>query len=172
MISQTGVAPPADPLARLRARGKQLFFGRGGCITCHKIGNWGTQVKGPNLGAADGMTEAIGVRGATRIGNLSAIEYIVASMVDPDGYVVKGYVHGIMKRVEEPPISMKDDEIVAIAVFLASVESNTTVTNEDVSGARMRVHLTRQFRAQRYSQLTHQKSTRVPVRDRTLTRAQ
>lgn len=139
------LAPP--PHEALRLRGEGLFFGRAGCAACHKVGVRGTAIKGPNLGVGDGMTESIAVRGGKRIGNLSAIEYIVSSIVDPDAYIVKGYVRGIMKKLDQPPTSLTDAEIVAIAAYLAG--QDRPITDADLDRAHDRIELARRFREQR-----------------------
>lgn len=141
--------PPKDPHALLRLRGKALFHGRAGCAACHKVGKLGKEIKGPNMGVGDGMTQPIAVRAASRIGNLSAMEYIVTSIVDPDGYIVKGYVRGVMKRVDEPPISLRETELIAIAAYLASIGAASPITDEDVRKAEARIQLARRFRDQR-----------------------
>ncbi len=147
MVRVAQLQPVAN--ARLIMRGQALFRGRAGCASCHKVGNWGAEIKGPNLGVGDGMDQAIGVRGASRVGNVAAIDYIIDSIVDPDGYIVKGYVKGIMKRTDEPPISLREDEIVALATYLMSVGSNVGVSDTLVDSARARIPLARRFRHQR-----------------------
>lgn len=116
----------------LQARGKELFEGRGGCVTCHRIGDEGTRFTGPNLGidpacakdeaaltardpvACRPLAERVGVR---RPG-LSALEYAVESIVDPDRVVTPTYAAKVMKRLEEPPVSLSDDEIIALATYV------------------------------------------------------
>lgn len=145
---RVGVLREVDPTEMLRLRGRGLFQSRGGCMACHRLGERGDGLKGPNLGVGNGMTEPIGVRGAKRVNGLSAIEYIVASIVDPDGFIVPSYVRGIMRRVDEPPLSLRDEEIVAIAAFLAG-EGGTQVTTADVSKAHAHIAVARSQRQQR-----------------------
>jgi|GEM_PF-2323747 len=137
-----------EPNAELRLRGEGLFFRRAGCAACHKVNQRGDATKCPNLGVGDGMTESVAVRGARRVGNLSAIEYIVTSIVDPNAYVVSGYKPGVVKKLDEPPTSLSDDEIVALAAYLAGL-SNTPVTDMDVVRAHNRIEIARRLREQR-----------------------
>lgn len=110
----------AGELARLQARGQELFFGRGGCATCHRVGDQGDKIRGPNLGVGDDQTVAVGAR-ARRPG-VSGAAYVVESIVDPDLVVVPGYAAGVMRRYDEPPIALSDDDIVALAVFLTGCD--------------------------------------------------
>jgi mono/diheme cytochrome c family protein len=105
----------------LRAKGRELFFGRAGCATCHKIGEEGKFIIGPNLG--------------TRL----AIEYVVESIVTPDAITVSGYAPGVMKDYTQPPISLTDDEIIALAAFVAGEGDGAKVKYAEVAGARERL---------------------------------
>src|SRR5262245_60478546 len=103
----------------LRAQGRELFFGRAGCATCHKIGEEGRFIIGPNLGVGDGMDEPLALRAKTRRPELTPIEYVVESIVTPDAFTVATYAPGIMKTYTQPPISLTDEEIIALAAFVA-----------------------------------------------------
>ncbi len=116
----------------LQAYGRQLFEGRAGCVTCHRVGEAGTRFTGPNLGIdplcatdATALTERDPVAclplservGARRPG-LSALEYAVESIMDPDRIVAPTYAARVMKRLDEPPVSLSDEEILALATYV------------------------------------------------------
>lgn len=138
----------ADGLARTRAvaeslaatvtvqelstRGEALFFGRAGCATCHRVDDRGTRYSGPNLGLDPDCTtrrpdvtrqdalacEPIPVRARLRRPELSPLHYLVESIVDPDHLTVPGYAKGVMKRAEDPPIALGDEDILALSAWL------------------------------------------------------
>jgi mono/diheme cytochrome c family protein len=137
----------AREIAELRREGRELFFGRAGCHTCHKIGAEGKMIIGPNLGVGDGMTAPVALRARERRPDLLPIEYVVESIVDPDAVVVSGYARGVMKRYEEPPIALTDDEIVALAAFVAGEgEGVRAVDLRALGAARARIATVRAAR--------------------------
>ncbi len=145
--SSAATRPDAEVEA-VRERGKTLFFGRAGCTMCHRVGDEGQQIVGPNLGVGDDQTAPVGVR--VRHDDLRGIEYVVESIVDPDAFVVPGYVRGVMKRYEEPPIALSDDEIVALAAFLAAQGPGAPAIDDAALGrARQRIAITRRAREAR-----------------------
>lgn len=124
-----GEPAPRVPLARQSARvtrlaslGEALFYGRGGCTHCHRLGDEGEADVGPNLGVGPGFPEPVARRERTRG---DAFGYVLRSIVDPDAFVVPSYPAGKMPRVEEPPIGLSDDEVVALATFLATRSPKT-----------------------------------------------
>lgn len=70
--------------------GDQIFHGVGTCTTCHDIDN-GIQMTGPTL-------KGIGKRAETRVQGLPAAAYLRQSIVQPNVYVVQGFVQGIMPQ--------------------------------------------------------------------------
>jgi mono/diheme cytochrome c family protein len=140
-------ASAPDPMVeRARADGRVRFFGRAGCTMCHKVGTEGAQIVGPNLGVADEQTVPVGVR--ARRDGVRGIEYVVESIVDPDAFVAPGYVRGVMRRYEEPPISLTDDEIVALATFVAGQGPGAPpLDSSALLRARERIAVTRRTRA-------------------------
>ncbi|MCC6997002.1 MAG: c-type cytochrome [Deltaproteobacteria bacterium] len=144
-------APPPAEVATLRARGEALFFGRAGCVACHKLGDRGDKVRGPNLGADKPGDPVVAQRAATRRPGLSPIEYIVESLVDPDAVIVPGYARGVMVRADEPPVSLTDDDLVALAVLLCDggPSPGHDLDAEALLAARARVPLARKARAAR-----------------------
>ncbi len=68
---------------------KQALVGQNpGCATCHSVD--GTQLVGPTL-------QGIAGRAATRVQGESAEQYLHQSMVEPNAYVVEGFVEGVMQ---------------------------------------------------------------------------
>lgn len=118
----------------LHAEGEALFFGRGGCSTCHRIDDRGQRFTGPNLGldpdcrrSPDALTRQdpyaclpMLARARERRPELHPFEYAVESILDPDHLVVPGYARGVMKRVDEAPLNLTDHEILSLAVFVSS----------------------------------------------------
>jgi cytochrome c2 len=72
---------------------KQALVGQNpGCATCHSLD--GTQLVGPTMqGVAD--------RAATRVEGKSAADYLHESIVEPNAYVVEGYVEGVMQSYKD-----------------------------------------------------------------------
>lgn len=146
--SSTSSAAEEDPeILAAAARGEALFFGRAGCNMCHRVGDRGVQIVGPNLGVGDGQFYPVGLR--ERHDGLRGIEYVVESIVDPDAFVVPGYARGVMKRYEEPPISLTDDEILALATFVAGQGGAPRIDPAAVTRARARIDSTRRARGER-----------------------
>jgi cytochrome c2 len=61
-----------------------------GCRICHSL-EPGVRLVGPSLAG-------VGTRATTRLAGVSAQEYLYQSIVDPDAYVVDGFVKGQMLR--------------------------------------------------------------------------
>lgn len=102
----------ADSEAR-RAAGKELFFGRAGCAACHRVGPDGDKVRGPDLA-----------------GRFAKLADITAAVVDPDGKVTEGYAPGVMTPPDRAPISLGDDEIVSVAIYVLGAEPTTAELGE------------------------------------------
>lgn len=108
--------------------GRAIFFGKGKCSTCHKLGTEGSAVRCPNLGMDDRFADWIGVRAQERARERSgqtgrhyaSTDYLVESIADPNAYVVAGFPAGTMPRVYDPPISLIPDEIRSVILFLQS----------------------------------------------------
>jgi cytochrome c2 len=72
---------------------KQALVGQNpGCATCHSLD--GTQLVGPTM-------QGIAGRAASRVEGESAEEYLHKSLVEPNAYVVEGYVEGVMQSYED-----------------------------------------------------------------------
>ena len=64
--------------------GEEIFFGRGTCFACHKVGDKGIAI-GPDL-------QGIKLR--------RDLDYVIKSIIDPNAYIVEGY--------QQTVLSMKD----------------------------------------------------------------
>lgn len=129
-----------------RALGEALFHGRGGCTACHRLGDDGEAVVGPNLRVGPDFPEPLARRAHVQG---PVLDHVVEALVDPDAVVVAGYPAGKMPRVEEPPMALDDDEILALAVFIASLDAEHPLSAAALDGARARVAVARQARLQR-----------------------
>lgn len=121
--------------AALRTEGEALFYGRGGCHTCHRVDDRGTRYTGPNLGidplcATDAapLTARDPVaclplrdRAAARHAGRTPIEYALESILDPDLIITPTYAKSVMKRQDLPPLSLTDREILSLATFVVSL---------------------------------------------------
>ena len=109
--SQPAETSPA-PSAGLAAEGQALFVGRGVCITCHKI---------------DGLEGAVGILGPdltnvatiaeTRQPGVSAEEYLVQSITEPDAFIVDEYPAALMNATVAG-LALTDAEVDALVAFL------------------------------------------------------
>lgn len=111
-VSAVGVNPEA---------GEAVFWGRGKCGTCHRIGRQGSAVRGPdldNIGLR--ARERAAERAAQKGEKISATEYLIEAIAYPAAYVVANYKNE-MPRVYEPPIALKPEEIRATVSYLQSL---------------------------------------------------
>lgn len=99
--------------------GKDIFWGKGKCGTCHSIGGEGSAIRCPDLAN-------IGVKAGERTPGMSVTQYLVESIATPGTYVVQGYKNE-MPVVYEPPILLKPDEIKAVITFLQSQGSEVDI---------------------------------------------
>lgn len=96
--------------------GEQLFAqdvigNQTGCKTCHSLEPDRTIV-GPSLAQ-------IGVRAGERVTGISAEDYIRQSILEPDAYVVEGYVRGTMPGVWDTTLTNEQlDHLVAYLLTL------------------------------------------------------
>jgi hypothetical protein len=61
--------------------------------------------------------------------------------VDPDANLLDGFARGVMKPPDQPPVSLTDDDIVALAIFVSG--------GDDLDGARAAIEPARVARSQR-----------------------
>ncbi len=111
-------APPAAPAAAdtPEARGKALFSqpligSQAGCMTCHKV-DTDDKIVGPSL-------KGIKERAATRVEGKSAEEYLKASILAPNEYVVEGFVQGLMPAGYREALT--DDQLNDVVAYLMSI---------------------------------------------------
>jgi mono/diheme cytochrome c family protein len=128
--------------------GRALFFGRAGCTECHKLGDQGDKVRGPNLGVGDDQVRSLAWRARERRPDLTPIEYAVTSIVDPDADVAPGYARGVMRAPDTPPIALSDDDVIAIAAFLVD-DPAAPLTDADLAAGRARIGKARDIRRRR-----------------------
>ncbi|HFE47651.1 MAG TPA: c-type cytochrome [Nannocystis exedens] len=148
--SSASAKPTIDPaVLRAIAAGEKLFFDRAVCSTCHRVGERGTMVVGPNLGIGDGMSQVLASRVPARRPELSPIEYVVESMLDPDAVVVASYAPGVMKAIDDLPNKLKDDEIVNVAAYVAANGADEALKPADLEAAQARIAPARAARAAR-----------------------
>jgi len=126
-VPQKRTDPPEDIAIRsdlsteeMVAIGEEIVAGKGTCFTCHTVGESGTGLRFPDLGG-------IGAIAGLRVEGMSDVEYLAASMYDPNAYVVEGFVAG-MPNVARPPIALTDDEILTAIAYLQSLGGTPTVT--------------------------------------------
>lgn len=142
--------PKLDPaVERAIAAGDKLFFDRAACSACHKVGKRGGMIVGPNLGVGDGMEAPLAVRAKTRRPELAPIEYVVESMLDPDALVVPTYAPAVMKAIDDLPSALSDDEVVAVAAFVASQGAEAPLEPADLERARAQIPRARASREAR-----------------------
>jgi len=111
--------------------GKEIFFGKGKCSTCHSLGNEGSAIRCPNLGIVEGadapFDRPIIQRAALRAEEIKAktgksytpTDYIIESHFNPSAYVVEGFKNE-MPVIWKPPIGLNLDEEMAVDAFLQS----------------------------------------------------
>jgi hypothetical protein len=90
------------------------------CVACHKIDREGGQIVGPNLGSGDGMSAPVAVRAKWRRPELTPLEYVLESIVDPDAVVVPNYAKSVMKPPRQLGIELSDEEVVSLAAFVVT----------------------------------------------------
>ncbi|MFQ5714389.1 MAG: c-type cytochrome [Candidatus Scalinduaceae bacterium] len=95
--------------------GGNIFWKKGRCGNCHRVGNRGSARRCPNqFNLAIRADERAKERGLS-----SGTEYLVESLVDPKAYIVEGFAP-IMPKVYEPPILLHRNEILAVLTYLQS----------------------------------------------------
>lgn len=103
------------------AAGEAVFWGRGKCGTCHRVGSQGSAVRGPDLDNIGLRARERAVERAVQKGEkVSATEYLIESIAEPSAYVVANYKNE-MPRVYEPPIALKPEEIRATISYLQTL---------------------------------------------------
>jgi mono/diheme cytochrome c family protein len=126
LVPQKEVQPPQEmqmaadmSTADLVGAGKEIFDGKGMCLTCHTIGRSGA-LRFPDLGG-------IGSRAGQRVPGLSDLQYLAQSLYHPEAFIVPGFTPG-MPVINRPPIALSDQEIRAVIAYLQSLGGTATVT--------------------------------------------
>ncbi|MBT8197014.1 MAG: cytochrome c [Acidimicrobiia bacterium] len=96
--------------------GEELFnetvlAGKPGCSTCHSLAP-GQRLVGPSLAG-------IAATAATRVPGVSARDYLLDSLTDPNDYLVEGYDAGVMAEWDKV---IGTDEINALVDYLLTLE--------------------------------------------------
>jgi mono/diheme cytochrome c family protein len=139
---------PAEIQAAIE-QGRELFFGRALCSTCHKVGDQGTMIVGPNLGVGDGMEQPFASRVGTRGENIDPPIYVIDSILDPNAITVPTYARSVMKSPDDIPIALTDDELVSLAAFILSVGAEQPLSQAELDRARARIPGARAARQER-----------------------
>ena len=99
--------------------GREIMEGKGICLTCHTIGKSGA-LRFPDLAG-------IGSQAKNRVPGMSDIDYLAQSMYEPTAFVVPGFPPA-MPPVNQPPIGLTDQEILAVIAALQTLGGTPTVT--------------------------------------------
>src|SRR5918992_1997724 len=108
--------------AQLVKAGDEIYKTKGTCEICHRIGQKGTRA--PDLAG-------IGARAAKMKPGMSAKQYIIESLIQPNVFVVEGYPP-IMPAVDKPPIGLNRSELWALTAFLQSLGGSVDVALTDI----------------------------------------
>lgn len=117
---ETKIAADLSP-QEMAELGREIMEGKGLCLTCHSIGKSGA-LRFPDLAG-------IGGRAANRMPGLSAEQYLLQSLYEPEAYIVPGFTSG-MPVIDKPPIGLTDQEILAVVAYLQSMGGSITVSME------------------------------------------
>ena len=93
--------------------GETLFWDKAQCYQCHRMGERGVGLRGPDL-------SDIGFRAriqAQKLGLDAATDYLIQSLLEPDAYLVDGYTNA-MAIVYQPPIDLNAQEITAVIAYI------------------------------------------------------
>jgi len=131
-IPQIESRPPAETKLNtnmspdeLAQAGKQIVTGdKGGCLTCHGLGEAGPRA--PDL-------QGVGARAATRQPGQTAEDYLRDALLNPCGYVVEGYDCLMAGMGLDQRLSAAEQK--AVIAFLESLGGEITVkiTPEDLA---------------------------------------
>lgn len=117
-----------DATVKVSARsGEQIFWGKGQCHACHRIGDRGYALRGPNLGeSTDGaIIPKRAQQRASQSGLANGTAYLVQSIAAPGSFVVPGY-NNEMPEVFKAPIFLSPPEIKSVVLYLESLSGDTS----------------------------------------------
>lgn len=105
------------PPEQLVVEGKKIFERESSqCLTCHTMED-DPKARCPNL---DGLGEQ-----AVQRTSLTAAEYLVQSVYNPNAFIVSGFPKNQMTPVNKPPIALSDPQILAVVAYLNSQGGDT-----------------------------------------------
>src|SRR5918994_4763798 len=126
MVPQKEVQPPKETAlegdvstADMVKIGREIMEGKGICLTCHTIGKSGA-LRFPDLAG-------VGAQAKNRVPGMSDVDYLAQSMYEPTAFVVPGFPPA-MPPVNQPPIGLTDQEILAVIAALQTLGGTPTVT--------------------------------------------
>jgi cytochrome c2 len=99
--------------------GRNIFWGKGKCSTCHSVGSEGSAIRGPNLAG-------IGARAGEEMKEHTATQHLVQALVEPGAYVVAGYKNE-MPVIVRPPIALNEKEVRSLVAYLQSLGGKVDV---------------------------------------------
>ena len=102
----------ADAKAGEELYAQTVIGAQPGCITCHSL-EAGVVVVGPSMAG-------IAVRGGTTVDGQSLEEYLEASILNPDEYLVEGYAAGTMPQVWEDELT--DQQVKNLVAYLQTLK--------------------------------------------------
>lgn len=119
--------------AEMALLGEEVFNGKGGCTTCHRVGAVGARA--PDI-AGIGSRAAQRIREVGYTGKATSAEgYLRESLEDPCAYVVKGY-DCIMPVINQPPTNLSPVEMALVIAYLQSLGGEITVQLPEGGGTR------------------------------------
>lgn len=113
-----GSAGHPAPVSAMAGQG--IFLApRFACAACHKIGQDGVGIRGPNLGVLrPRFTQPIAVRAATEQRGKTAVQHLVQALYEPDAFVTPGFDAHVMPAVDKPPLMLTHGEIRSVILFM------------------------------------------------------
>ncbi len=127
-LPQSESRPPAATkieetisLEQLVQTGEKIVFGKGECMVCHPM-NPETGMRAP---AIAGIGKEMEKEAAQE--KITPPERVFQALVDPSKLVPKGF-EPIMPPANDPPASLTDAELVAVAAYLQSKGGKVTVS--------------------------------------------
>ena len=127
LVPQKITYPPEDvalsadmSTAQMVTAGEEIMAGKGTCLSCHTIGSHDDAARFPDLGG-------IGATAGSRREGMNDVEYLAESIYDPGAFIVEGFNPGMIAP-NKPPISLNDQEILAVIAYLQSLGGTPTVT--------------------------------------------
>ena len=128
MVPQRETYPPEDAemssemtTEELVVAGEELVSGKGTCLACHTM-------SGESGGRFPDLAN-VGAEASERRDGVDEVEYLAESLYEPNVFVVDGFLPG-MPAIDQPPIDLNDQEILAVIAYLQSLGGTPSVTLE------------------------------------------